>query len=58
MSGRLQIIPRAIDYFTGKALEYDDMGLDEEDEFDDDDDDDEEDEDEVSYSFKYLWVID
>ena len=41
--GWVQIIPRAIDYFTGKALEYED--------FDDDDDfedieDDEDDEDE------------
>lgn len=35
-----KIIPRAIDYFTGKALEYD--MLDEEDDFDDFDDDDDE----------------
>lgn len=35
-----KIIPRAIDYFTGKALEYDMM--EEEDEFDDFDDDDDE----------------
>lgn len=35
-----QIIPRAIDYFTGKALEYDMMDEDDEfDEFDDDDED-------------------
>jgi len=36
----LQIIPRAIDYFTGKALEYDMMDEDEDDfeDFDDDDD--------------------
>ena len=44
-----QIIPRAIDYFTGKALEYDDMGLDSEDDEDieefDEDDEDEDDED-------------
>ncbi|KAF8584858.1 NAP-domain-containing protein [Ramaria rubella] len=44
-----RIIPRAIDYFTGKALEYDDMGVDSEDdedieEFDEDEDGDEEDE--------------
>lgn len=40
-----QIIPRAIDYFTGKALEYD--MLDEDDEFDelDEDDDDQFDDD-------------
>lgn len=52
----LQIIPRAIDYFTGKALEYDDMGLDSEDdedieEFDEDDEDeDDEDAEEVGHS--------
>jgi len=34
-----QIIPRAIDYFTGKALEYDVM--DDEDDFDELDEDDE-----------------
>lgn len=39
---RSQIIPRAIDYFTGKALEYED-GMDD---MDDDEFDDEEDEDE------------
>lgn len=41
----VQIIPRAIDYFTGKALEYD--MLDEDDEFDelDEDDDDQFDDD-------------
>jgi nucleosome assembly protein 1-like 1 len=48
----LQILPHAIDYFTGKALEYDDIGLDDaeedDDEFDDDDEEEEEeDEDEV-----------
>jgi nucleosome assembly protein 1-like 1 len=44
----LQIIPRAIDYFTGKALEYESM---DEDDFEDyDDDDDEDDEDDVRYS--------
>jgi nucleosome assembly protein 1-like 1 len=36
----LQIIPRAIDYFTGKALEYDAMDEDEDD-FDELDEDDE-----------------
>ncbi|KAG5353013.1 Putative nucleosome assembly protein [Termitomyces sp. J132] len=35
-----KIIPRAIDYFTGKALEYDMMD-DDDDDFDDDDDEDE-----------------
>lgn len=38
-----QIIPRAVDYFTGKALEFDGEDLDD----DDDDDDDEEDDDDV-----------
>jgi nucleosome assembly protein 1-like 1 len=36
----MQIIPRAIDYFTGKALEYDVMEEDEDD-FDELDDEDE-----------------
>lgn len=36
-----RIIPRAIDFFTGKALQYEDMdGLDDDD-FEDDDEDDE-----------------
>ena len=39
----IQIIPRAIDYFTGKALEYEDY--DEDDDYEDLDDDDEDDED-------------
>ena len=39
-----QVIPRAIDYFTGKALEWEDD--DGEDNFDDDDEFDEDDEDE------------
>jgi len=44
-----RIIPRAIDYFTGKALEYDDnMEELDDDEFDDEDfDDDEDDEQEL-----------
>lgn len=40
-----RIIPMAVDYFTGKALEYEDIDLESdegEDDFDDDDDDDEE----------------
>ena len=37
----MQIIPRAIDYFTGKALEYEDFDDDED--FEDMDDDDEDD---------------
>ncbi|OMJ24609.1 putative nucleosome assembly protein [Smittium culicis] len=49
-----KIVPRAIDWFTGKALEYEDYNdeefdddlYDEEDEDDEDDDDDEEDDDE------------
>jgi len=36
-----KIIPRAIDYFTGKALEYDVMDDDDEDDYEDIDDDDE-----------------
>jgi nucleosome assembly protein 1-like 1 len=39
-----KVIPRAIDYFTGKALEYD-MLSEDEDDYDDEDDDDEDDED-------------
>ena len=39
-----KIVPKAVDYFTGKALEYDMMEED-----DDDDDDDDEDEDEDDY---------
>lgn len=38
---KYQIIPRAVDYFTGKALEYDAEEL----EDDDDEDEDEDDED-------------
>ncbi|CDS09353.1 hypothetical protein LRAMOSA10713 [Lichtheimia ramosa] len=43
-----KIIPHAVDYFTGKALEYEDFEGDDdfEDDFYDDDDDDEEDDDE------------
>ena len=40
----MQIIPRAIDYFTGKALEYEDF--DDDDDFDEDLDDEDDDEDE------------
>ena len=39
----VQIIPRAIDYFTGKALEYEDF--DDDDDFEDIDDDDEDEDD-------------
>lgn len=39
-----QIIPRAIDYFTGKALEYEEMDDDDDfEDFEDDDDDDDDD---------------
>ena len=42
--GWVQIIPRAIDYFTGKALEFEDLSDDDSDvfgsDFEDDDDDD------------------
>jgi nucleosome assembly protein 1-like 1 len=41
-----KIIPRAIDYFTGKAVDFDMMG-DEEDDFEDIDDDDNDDDDAV-----------
>ena len=40
----VQIIPRAIDYFTGKALEYEDA-FDDEDDFEDIDEDEDEDDD-------------
>ena len=43
-----QVIPRAVDYFTGKALEWED-DEDDEDSFDEDDDD-ESDEDDVPAS--------
>ncbi|KAF8522490.1 nucleosome assembly protein [Hysterangium stoloniferum] len=45
-----RIIPRAVDYFTGKALEYEDIGMDDEDDDDefDEDDEDEDDEEEDS----------
>jgi len=45
-----KIIPKAVDYFTGKALEYDMMDEDEDDYEDIDDDDDDEDLDDVSVS--------
>ena len=41
----VQIIPRAIDYFTGKALEYEDGFDDDDDAFEDMDDDDDDDDD-------------
>lgn len=52
----LQIIPRAVDYFTGKALEYDMMDEDEEDYEDIDEEDDDEDqyEDEVCMSYPFF----
>lgn len=43
-SRHFQIIPRAIDYFTGKALEYEDFDDDEDDFEDIEDDEDDEDE--------------
>lgn len=53
-----KIIPRAVDYFTGKALEYDMM--DDEDGFEDiDEDEDEEDDDDVSWvMYNSLWSMD
>lgn len=39
----MQIIPRAVDYFTGKALEYE--SYDDDDDFEDLDDDEDDDED-------------
>ena len=44
-----KVIPRAIDYFTGKALEWEeaeDDDFEDEEEFDDDEDDDEDEDDE------------
>ena len=38
-----KIIPRAIDWFTGEALQYEEMGEDLEGEFEDEDDEDEDD---------------
>ena len=40
-----KIVPRAIDYFTGKALEYEEGFDDDDDDFEDIDDDDEDDDD-------------
>lgn len=45
-SSHIKIIPQAIDYFTGKVLEYEDMGLDSDEGDDEDFDDDEEEEEE------------
>ena len=45
-----KIVPKAVDYFTGKALEYDMMDEDDDDYEDIDDDDDDEDLDDVSVS--------
>lgn len=52
-----KIIPRAVDYFTGRALRYDnDFGDDDEDDFDDEDGDfDDEDDDEVSFFSFYTF---
>ena len=49
-----KIVPKAVDYFTGKALEYDMMDEDDEDEdYEDIDDDDDDDLDDVSvYSYR------
>ncbi|KIJ44587.1 hypothetical protein M422DRAFT_30291 [Sphaerobolus stellatus SS14] len=49
-----RVIPRAVDWFTGKALEYEDIDMGDEDEFDDEDleedsDEEEEDDDEVGH---------
>ncbi|KAK1222405.1 histone chaperone [Marasmius sp. AFHP31] len=41
---REKVIPKAVDYFTGKAIEYDIMDEDEEDDYEDLDDDDDDDE--------------
>lgn len=48
-----QIIPRAVDYFTGKALEYE--GIDDDDDFEDDDDDDDDRIEEEVCSFLSCW---
>ena len=39
-----KLIPRAIDWFTGEALAYEELDEDEENEFEDEDDDDEDEE--------------
>lgn len=49
-----KIVPKAVDYFTGKALEYDMMDEDDEDYEDIDDDDDDEDLDDVSAQLQDL----
>lgn len=49
-----KIIPRAIDYFTGKALEYDMMDEDEDDYEDLDDDEDDFEDDDVRLGFFFL----
>jgi nucleosome assembly protein 1-like 1 len=56
-----KIIPKAVDYFTGKALEYDMMEEDDddfedvdEDDEDEDDEDDEDDDEDVKSLFPFL----
>ena len=50
-----KIVPKAVDYFTGKALEYDMMDEDDDDYEDIDEDDDDDDLDDVSVPpFSYL----
>ena len=51
-----KIIPRAVDYFTGKALKYEDDFEDEEEDDEDDEDDFDEDDEEVSFG-RGCWVF-
>lgn len=54
-----KIIPRAVDYFTGKALRYEDDFEDEDmEEFDEDDEDDDDEDDEVGSVFTTCSLID
>lgn len=48
-----KIIPRAVDYFTGKAVDFDMMG-DDDDDYEDVDDDDDDDEDAVCLIASFL----
>jgi nucleosome assembly protein 1-like 1 len=51
-----KIVPKAVDYFTGKALEYDLMDEDDDDYEDIDDDDDDDDLDDVSVRLCNCWI--
>lgn len=49
-----QIIPRAIDFFTGKALDYEDFDEDDEDDYEDLDEDDEDDDEDSEVSLLFF----